>query len=147
MVSGTGTANGLAWSADRSTLYFIDTPTREVSAFDYDEATGAIRDRRPVVRFGDEEMGRPDGMTIDAQGNLWVALYDGGAVVCCDPRTGTILERVSVPARRTTSCAFGGPDLRTLFITTGRSAAEPESGGLFAIAPGVAGVAAFSFAG
>lgn len=147
IVPGTGTANGLAWSADRRTMYFIDTPTREVSAFDYDEVTGTVSDRRPAVRFGEEERGRPDGMTIDANGNLWVALYDGGAVVCCDPRTGRLLDRVEIPARRTTSCAFGGPGLRTLFVTTGREATEAASGGVFAVNPGVAGVPAFAFAG
>jgi sugar lactone lactonase YvrE len=147
VVEGTGTANGLAWSHDRQTMYFIDTPTRAVSAFDYDESTGRISGRREIVRFGDAERGRPDGMTIDERGFLWVALYEGGAVVCCDPESGAILERIRVPASRTTSCAFGGPDLGELFITSGRDPAEPESGGIFVVRPGVRGVAAFSFAG
>ncbi len=147
VVEGTGTSNGLAWSHDRRTMYFIDTPTHAVSAFDYDEQTGAISARRTVIRFGEDEPGRPDGMTIDASGHLWVALYDGGAVVCCDPAAGTILERVEVPARRTTSCAFGGADLRELFITTGRESGERESGGVFVARPGVSGVPAFAFAG
>jgi len=147
VIDGTGTANGLAWSLDRRTLYFIDTPTREVSAFDYDEATGAITGRRAVVRFGDDERGRPDGMTIDASGRLWVALYEGGAVVCCDPLSGAILERIEVPASRTTSCAFGGPDLADLFITSGRAPTEAASGGVFVVRPGVSGVPAFVFSG
>lgn len=147
VVEGTGTPNGLAWSHDRRTMYFIDTATRAVSAFDYEEATGVIANRRTVIHFGESGAGRPDGMTIDTAGNLWIALYDGGAVVCCDPAKGTILERVSVPASRTTSCAFGGADLRDLFITTGREEAQPASGGVFVTRPGVAGLPAFAFAG
>jgi len=147
VVEGTGTANGVAWSLDRTTMYFIDTPTREVAAVDYDEASGRIANRRAVVRFGDDEPGRPDGMTIDAGGRLWVALYEGGAVVCCDAASGRVLERIEVPASRTTSCAFGGPELGDLYITSGRHASEPQSGGLFVARPGVRGVPAFAFAG
>lgn len=147
VVEGTGTANGLAWSSDRRTMFFIDTPTRAVSAFEYDESSGRISGRREVVRFADAEPGRPDGMTIDERGFLWVALYEGGAVVCCDPDSGAIVERVAVPASRTTSCAFGGSDLGELFITSGRHPAESESGGIFVVRPGVRGVPAFAFAG
>jgi sugar lactone lactonase YvrE len=86
-------------------------------------------------------------MTIDERGRLWVALYEGGAVVCCDTESGAILERIDVPASRTTSCAFGGSDLADLFITSGRNPAEPESGGIFVVRPGVRGVPAFSFSG
>lgn len=147
VVEGTGTANGLAWSLDHRTMYFIDTPTRAVSAFDYDGCSGQISGRREVVRFGDEEPGRPDGMTIDSAGRLWIALYEGGAVVCCDPQTGAILERIAVPAARTTSCAFGGADLGDLYITSGRDPAAPQSGGLFVARPGVLGVSSFAFGG
>lgn len=147
VVENTGTANGLAWSHDRRLMYFVDTPTREIAAFDYDERSGAISGRRAVVRFPEDEPGRPDGMTIDVEGRLWVALYDGGAVVCCDPTTGSILERVEVAARRTTSCAFGGARLDELYITTGQEPDRAGSGGLFVARPGVAGVAAFAFAG
>lgn len=147
VVEGTGTSNGLAWSHDLRTMFYIDTPTREVSAFDYDVDTGAISGRRTVVRLHDEEPGRPDGMAIDAEGRLWVALYDGGGVVCCDPRTGSVLARVHVPARKTTSCAFGGTDLGTLFITTAAESGVEHSGGIFAVSPGARGVPAFAFAG
>lgn len=146
VLTGTGTSNGLAWSRDDRTMYYIDTPTLEVSAFDYDPDTGAMTNRRAVVRF-DAADGRPDGMTIDTAGNLWVALYDGSGVVCCDPRTGRTLERINTSASKTTSCAFGGPDLRDLYITSAQAADEPESGGLFVCRPGVQGVPAFSFAG
>ncbi len=153
LLTGLGTSNGLAWSADGGTMYFIDTPTLEVAAFDYDLVTGAVSGRRVVVRF-DGARGRPDGMTIDAAGNLWVALWGGAGVVCCDPRTGVVLERIEVPASHTTSCAFGGPDLRDLYITCAREgldaatlAREPHAGGIFRARPGVAGVPAFAFAG
>ncbi|MGH8017764.1 MAG: SMP-30/gluconolactonase/LRE family protein [Opitutaceae bacterium] len=153
VLGGTGTSNGLAWSADESTLYYIDTPTLEVSAFDYDAETGAISNRRAVVKF-DGDRGRPDGMTIDADGNLWVALWAGSGVVCCDPRTGGILERIDAPASQTTSCAFGGPDLSELFITSAREGLsksalenEPAAGAIFTCRPGVRGVPAFAFEG
>ncbi|BET66100.1 hypothetical protein ASA1KI_10180 [Opitutales bacterium ASA1] len=153
VVSGTGTSNGLAWSHDGATMYYIDTPTLEVSAFDYDSERGALSNRRPVVKFQGDR-GRPDGMTIDAAGNLWVALWGGWGVCCCDPRTGAVLERVDVPASQTTSCAFGGPDFGDLFITSARHGldeealrAEPSAGGLFVCRPGVTGVPAFEFAG
>ncbi|HEX9783181.1 MAG TPA: SMP-30/gluconolactonase/LRE family protein [Opitutaceae bacterium] len=153
VLEGTGTSNGLAWSADASIMYYIDTPTLEVSAFDYDVESGAISSRRTAVKFSGEK-GRPDGMSIDAEGNLWVALWGGWGVVCCDPRTGRILERVDAPASQTTSCAFGGPDLRDLFITSARHGlspealeSEPDAGGIFVVRPGVKGVPAFPFAG
>lgn len=153
VVGDLGTSNGLAWSADESTFYFIDTPTLEVSAFDYDADTGAITNRRTVVRFP-EDGGKPDGMTIDSAGNLWVALWGGAGVVCCDPRSGNFLEKVEVPALQTTSCAFGGPGLRDLYITSARGGLDdeglskwPGSGGIFRARPGIAGVPAFAFAG
>lgn len=146
VLTGTGTSNGLAWSLDEHTMFYIDTPTLEVSAFDYDPDTGAMSSRRAVMKF-DADQGRPDGMTIDAEGNLWVALYDGGGVVCCDPRTGKTLARITTSASKTTSCAFGGSGLRDLYITSAQAPGELQSGGIFVCQPGVQGVPAFSFAG
>jgi sugar lactone lactonase YvrE len=152
-LTGVRVSNGLAWSWDRRTMYFIDTPTQQVVAYDYDEASGTIARPRPVVTI-DAAEGHPDGMTIDADGHLWIALWDGGAVVCHDPRTGRRLARVAVPAQRTTSCAFGGPRLDQLFITTARAgltasqlAQQPLAGGLFCAVPGAIGVTAHEFAG
>lgn len=146
-------SNGLAWSADKTTFYYIDTPTLVVQAFDYDHATGSIANPRPIIHFP-VIAGVPDGMTIDAEGKLWVALWGGGAVHRYDPGTGALLQVVEVPAPFTSSCAFGGPDLRTLFITTARqglTAAQlrqfPLSGDLFAVEPGVGGVPAYVFGG
>ncbi|MGY4688697.1 SMP-30/gluconolactonase/LRE family protein [Salibacterium sp. K-3] len=138
-------SNGLAWSLDHTVMYYIDTPTLEVSAFDYDKESGAISSRRPVIRFTGDD-GRPDGMTIDAQGMLWIAHFRGWKVSRWNPETGERLEEIDVPASQVTSCVFGGKDLRTLYITTARNNLkedqlehEPHAGGVFAAAPGVKG--------
>jgi sugar lactone lactonase YvrE len=144
-------SNGLVWTADRKTMYFIDTPTRQVQAFDYNHETGAITKRDEVIAIPASE-GKPDGMAIDAEGMLWIALYGGGGVGRWDPNTGELLQKVTVPAPHTTSCAFGGADLGTLYITTARDGLDegqlkeyPSSGGLFAIEPGATGVPANFF--
>ncbi|MGT2462265.1 SMP-30/gluconolactonase/LRE family protein [Sinomonas atrocyanea] len=117
-------SNGLAWSPDGRTMYYIDTFLERVDAFDYDLDTGAIESRRPVVDLHEAE-GRPDGMTVDAEGNLWVAMARGRAVRCYDTR-GSLQDLVSVPAPVVTSCTFGGPGLADLYITTGQWPASPE---------------------
>src|SRR5690606_23465196 len=98
--------------------------------------------------------GAPDGMTIDADGNLWIALWGGSAVVCHDPATGKRLEKIELPAERITSCAFGGEDLGDLYITSARTGLsddelqqQPAAGGLFMVRPGVHGVSAFTYGG
>ncbi|GHA55483.1 SMP-30/gluconolactonase/LRE family protein [Pontibacter akesuensis] len=138
-------SNGLAWSADAKILYFIDTPTQTIQAFDFNVATGEISNKREVVHVSEQE-GKPDGMTIDSDGNLWVALHGGAAVACYDPRTGAQLHKIEVPATNVTSCTFGGLNLDTLYITTAREwlpAAQleqyPLSGSLFEVKPGVRG--------
>ena len=153
MLRGITNSNGLAWSLDKTTMYYIDTPTLVVQAFDYDDATGNIANPRVVIRIP-QGSGGPDGMTIDAEGKLWVALWGAGRVHRYDPATGALLQVVSVAAPFTSSCAFGGPGLKTLFITTARSGLMPQqlqeyplSGNLFAVEPGVAGVPAFFFGG
>jgi sugar lactone lactonase YvrE len=145
LVTGVGISNGIAWSSDQKTMYYIDTPTREVAAFDFDADTGDLSGRRVVIRVPDEK-GKPDGMTIDTQGMLWVALYGGGAVTRWDPRDGRLLATIEVPAPRVTSCAFAGLRMDELYITTARqgldpkdAAAWPHSGGLFRARPGVRG--------
>lgn len=147
------TSNGLAWSADGTTMYYIDTKKQNVRAFDYDPATGNIANERVIIEVP-EEMGHPDGMTIDSEGTLWVALFYGGGVSRWDPVTGTLIEKYDVGAKNVTACTFGGDDLSTLYITTARagtSAEElthyPSAGGVFALEPGVSGQPAFEFAG
>jgi len=153
MVRGVGTSNGLAWSLDRRTMYYIDTPLRRVDAFDYDDATGAIANRRPVITIP-PELGRPDGSTLDAEGMLWIAMWEGWGLTRWNPRTGALLQQVRLPVERTTSCAFGGPELDTLYVTSARDglteaqlAAQPLAGGLFRLRPGVRGLPAPAYAG
>ncbi|HZG75288.1 MAG TPA: SMP-30/gluconolactonase/LRE family protein, partial [Paenibacillus sp.] len=148
IVEGLGCSNGMAWSADGRTMYFIDSPTREVRAYDFALESGEISNPRAVVRIPDGE-GVPDGMTIDEEGMLWVAQWGGYQVSRWDPSTGERIGSVRVPAERVTSCAFGGPNLDTLYITTAsigasqeQAIAEPTAGGLFAAKPGMRGFAA-----
>jgi sugar lactone lactonase YvrE len=145
-------SNGIDWSLDGRTMYFIDTPTRRVDAFAFDRAGGTIANRRPAVAIR-EGAGNPDGMTLDAEGYLWVALWGGSAVERYAP-DGRLDMRVEVPAEQASSCVFGGPDLDLLFITTARKGFpaggrpdQPEAGGLFVGRPGPRGRPAFRFAG
>ncbi len=146
-------ANGIAWSLDARTLYFIDTPTLRVTAFDYDNHSGNIANPRTVVEIPEED-GWPDGMAIDAAGNLWIGMWEGYQVGCWNPRTGRKLASIRVPAKRVTACAFGGENLDELYITTARMELSdeeleehPHSGGIFRVKPGVRGIRAFEFAG
>lgn len=148
VLDGLTISNGIVWSADSRTMYFIDTPTSAVQAFDYQNDTGEIKNGREVIHIPPSE-GHPDGMTIDEDGNLWIALYGGGGVACYDPDTGEMLQKIKVPVPNTTSCAFGGKNLDTLFITTARDGLSqnqleqfPLSGSIFAAKPGVKGVKA-----
>lgn len=131
-------SNGIGWSPDQSTMYYIDTLTFRVDQFDYDPDTGAIDRRRPFLAF-DGSTGGPDGMTVDSQGCLWVAFFGGYHVQQFSP-DGERLQTVVTPgAPQATCCCFGGPDLDTLYITTARdpiagvqTEGEPNSGALFA---------------
>jgi sugar lactone lactonase YvrE len=145
-VEAVSISNGLAWSADGRTLYYIDTPTRRIDAFDYDPAGGEVSNRRVHLDLG-SVAGSPDGMTIDAEGCLWVALWGGSAVRRYAP-DGALMAVVSVAASQVTSCTFGGPDLSDLYITTAaRDVDEPHAGGLFRVRPGVRGMPTDVFGG
>jgi sugar lactone lactonase YvrE len=139
-VSGVTISNGLAWSADEKTMYYIDTPALAVSAFDFDAETGGISNRRDVIRF-DKRGGSPDGMTIDSEGMLWVAMFNGGCVCRYDPGSGKCLRKIGVPTPYVTSCCFAGDDLGTLYITTARleRARDRNAGNVFSCRPGVRG--------
>lgn len=149
VLDGVTISNGLGWSPDHRLMYYIDTPTGRVDVFDYDESSGVASGRRPFVEV---KGGSPDGMSVDDEGHLWVALWGGGAVHRYDP-SGHLVTTVRVPVTNVTSCCFGGPDRTTLFITTSRNArtpeqlaAEPLSGHVFQVTPGVTGPTATPYA-
>lgn len=140
-------SNGIVWSNDGKRVFYIDTPRREVLSFDYD--AGHLRNMRGAVDTSHIDAS-PDGMTIDSNGNLWIAFCHGGCVACFDAVTGAEINRVEIPCIETTACAFGGPGLMDLYITTGvaKSMQEEHAGRLFAVKGlRVGGVEASSFAG
>jgi len=136
--TGVYISNGLAWTQDQQTFYYIDSLTFKLVAFDYEVSTGVISGERDAIVF-DRDLGTPDGMAIDKDDNLWIAFYEGAKIACFDPRTGKQLDQVDVPAHRTTSCAFGGENLDTLYITSAAKGGDPFGGGLFIAQPGVSG--------
>jgi sugar lactone lactonase YvrE len=140
-------SNGIVWSADGRTVYYIDTPRKEVLAFDYE--AGHLTNLRSVVSTAHHDAS-PDGMTIDADGNLWIAFCHGACVACFSPVSGEELRKIDLPCLETTACAFGGPDLADLYVTTGvhKSVVEEDAGRLFVIRGlGVRGLPAHAFAG
>jgi sugar lactone lactonase YvrE len=146
-------SNGLAWTPDGGTMYYIDTPTRRVDVFEYDLPAGRMSERRPWLVLGPDEPGNPDGQTIDTDGGLWVAMWGAAAVYRYDEH-GRLDVVVRVPASHVTSCTFGGPDLDDLYITCAWSersdaerAAEPLAGSLFQVRPGRRGHPPVTFAG
>lgn len=149
--TGYRVTNGPAFSLDGRTMYHTDSALQRVYAFDLDR-DGNASGRRIFLQFGEGD-GYPDGMTVDADGCLWIAFWDGWCVRRLSP-SGERLAEVTVPAQRPTSCAFGGPDLDRLYITTasrdlsaGELAEQPQAGGLFMTMPGVKGIAEQPFAG
>jgi L-arabinonolactonase len=145
IISHVSCANSTCFSHDGTTMFFADTPDREIVAYDYDTHAGSVTNRRVHASFK-EEPGLPDGSCVDAEGGVWNAEWEGSRVVRV-ASDGTIERIIDVPVWKPTCCAFGGPDLDTLFITTSRLMSdqtalikEPESGGLFAVKPGIRGV-------
>ncbi|MDW3210790.1 MAG: SMP-30/gluconolactonase/LRE family protein [Reichenbachiella sp.] len=138
-------SNGIVWSKDQKTMYYIDTPDENVKAFDYDVASGKISNGRVVVEIGG--IGYPDGMAIDAEDKLWIALWNGNMVSRWDPNTGELIGKINVPAHNITSVAFVGEQLDSLIITSARVDMSDEelekyplAGSLFVAVPGVKGV-------
>ena len=150
MLDGVSVSNGLAWSADGQTMFFIDSPTRRIDAFAFEPATGEIADRRPIAHLAPES-GYPDGMTIDAEGGLWVAVWRGSAVHRY--RDGVLDVVIDLPVSLPTSCTFGGDDLDELYITSASEALsvreraeQPLAGSVFRVRPGVQGLPPVPFA-
>ncbi len=152
LFDGVACANGICFSPDGRTMYFADSPARTIWAFDYDVETGDVANRRVLARF-DDQPGQPDGSCVDAEGFIWNAQWNGRRVVRFAP-DGRVDRVVPIPVLNPTCVAFGGEALDTLYVTTarylmtpGQLAAEPRSGALFAIVPGVKGLSDAPFAG
>ncbi|MEI8195406.1 MAG: SMP-30/gluconolactonase/LRE family protein [Phycisphaerae bacterium] len=150
-IPGITCSNGIVWSPDARIMYYIDTPTHQLWAFDYDLATGNISNRRTIVEVP-ANFGGLDGMAIDAAGFLWIAIWGGGKIVRFDPHDGSIALEIPIPgARRITSCAFAGPNLDQLYITSSGADTdprqEPNAGDLFRVTAPVRGTATFTFQG
>lgn len=152
MLSGVGTSNGIDWSPDERTMYFADTPTQNVDAFDFEAETGAISNRRTLITVPDGE-GSPDGLVLDEDGWLWVALWRGSQLRRYSP-DGELHLIVHLPAERVTKCAFGGAGFEDLYITTAsiglsgaQRAEQPHAGSVFRCRPGVRGRAASRYRG
>jgi len=144
-------SNGIVWTKDHKTMYYTDTPTGKIMAYDFDPESATITNERIAVEVP-ESLGYPDGMTIDENDKLWVALWNGNAVGNFDPDTGKLIRKIEVPAHNITSCAFGGKDLNILYITTAsidmtsdEKKQFPDAGSLFKVRPGVKGIKNYFF--
>jgi sugar lactone lactonase YvrE len=144
MIAPVTTSNGIDWSPDGGRMYYVDTRTRRIDVFTFDVSSGTPTERRTFVDLADET-GRPDGLIVDEEGAIWVAMWQGGEVrrYLDDGRLDAI---VRIPATLTTKCAFGGPALADLYITTAagaldasQRAGQPHAGAVFRVRPGVAG--------
>ena len=151
-LDGLTIANGIGWSPDGRTLYFIDSAHGAIDAFDFDPGPGTISRRRPFARIPAPE-GQPDGLAVAADGSLFVAVWDGGELRRYRP-DGSLMARLPVPAARPTSCCFGGTDLGDLYVTSARQGLssedvrrQPHAGDVFVLRPGVTGLATTPFAG
>ena len=149
-ITGLTVPNGIGWSADGRIMYFTDSAWSEVRRYDYDITTGRMGQGSVLIAFPDDGS-VPDGLTVDAEGCIWLARWGAGCVVRVSP-DGHLLARIELPVSQTTSCAFGGEDLGDLYITTAHEdfgprdfAREPLAGGLFRIRPGVRGLAPARF--
>ena len=145
ILEGVTCSNGTAWSPDDTLMYYIDSGRQHVEVFDYDRATAQVFNRRKLIDIP-VDAGTPDGMTVDAEGHLWVALWGGGAIRRYSP-DGTLEKVLAMPVTQPTSMAFGGPDLTDLYITSASEGLsqealqkDPHAGALFRHRPGVKGL-------
>ncbi|XP_059045628.1 regucalcin-like [Achroia grisella] len=138
LCSGIRISNGLAWDLKEKAMYYIDTMELNIRRYDYDVETGDISNLKYIFDFKENNIeGYPDGATIDTDGNLWVAVFEGSCVIKIDPRTGKLLQKVPIPVLQVTSVAFGGPNRDILFVTTGNITIDreqdPPSGATFMV--------------
>ena len=152
-LTGVGVSNGLAWSADGSQFFYVDSKIGTIDGFDFDRARGQLSNRRVVFRTP-TDLGAADGMTIDAEGMLWVGFWGGWCCGRIDPLKGELIDKIELPVANVTSCAFGGPDLDELYMTTaahGLSAddrkTQPHAGDLFVARPRVLGTPSVTYRG
>ncbi|MGC8683244.1 MAG: SMP-30/gluconolactonase/LRE family protein [Athalassotoga sp.] len=151
MVDKVTVSNGIAWNPDNSIMYYIDTRTKSVFAFDYDLKAGSISNRRVAVKIPDGQ-GSPDGMTSDSEGMIWVAHWGGWRISRWDPRNGKLIEVINIPVEKVTSCVFGGDDLDELYITTASRGLntdglkkQPHAGGIFKYKTHVRGMPTYAY--
>ncbi len=152
METGISTSNGIGWSPDNKTMYYTDSSPRQIYAYDFDAATGAIENRRIFVQLPETD-GVPDGLTVDADGFIWSAVWDGWRIVRYDP-DGKVEREIKMPVQRPTSCMFGGANLDELYFTSSRAGfseqelqSQPLAGGLFRLKTDVKGILETAFGG
>ncbi len=150
---GVTVSNGIVWSPDETKVYYIDTSSRGIDVIDYNATTGALTNRRQLIAVP-PEYGKPDGMTIDTEGRLWVAMFHGAGVTVWDPGTAELVRKVDIPAKNVTSVTFGGQDMSTLYATTAAIGLSPDdqtrypaTGAVFAIKTNTSGRPVYRFAG
>ena len=141
LFDGCTCSNGIDWTSDSKIMYYIDSPRQMIEVFDFDILNGELSNRRKFVDIP-KEWGVPDGMTLDEEDNLWIALWDGHKIIHLDKRTKKVIEEIVFPCPKVSSCTFGGSDLSELYVTTAAKsdvAMYPHAGNVFKILPGVKG--------
>lgn len=153
VLDGVTISNGIGWSPDDCLMYYVDSATRMVDVFDFDAGTGEIENRRVFVSMDRDSPTLPDGLAVDEQGFVWVAMWGASAVHRYDPE-GNLERMIRLPTRNVTNCAFGGRDLGELYMTSACEGLEPDpqgldkhAGALFRCRPGVRGMKQMLFAG
>jgi sugar lactone lactonase YvrE len=151
IIDGVTVSNGLCWNDDMTIFYYVDSATKKIMAYDLDPLTLVLGSNRTVFEVKEADV-FPDGMSMDLDGNLWLALWNGYAVLCIDPNSGEVLQKIEVPCKKVTSCCFGGDVFQELYITTASKDMTdedwqqyPDSGKVFKATPGIIGLPADSF--
>ncbi len=144
LMTGIGVSNGIGWSPDNRQMYYVDSLDHRLDVLDYDAATGDVGDRRPVAEIGGGDV-VPDGLTVDADGGIWVAVWGGGSVHRYS-QDGVLTTTIELPATFVTCPTFGGPNLETMYITTAAGPGD-GAGALFSFRPGVTGQLTYPYRG